>query len=58
MRLMLKLHFQDVSLVHPVYVTSLETEHLLLEADLMDYLVPLMDLKRNQLWLQLPCRLH
>uniref|UniRef100_A0A674AG31 Peptidase A2 domain-containing protein n=1 Tax=Salmo trutta TaxID=8032 RepID=A0A674AG31_SALTR len=52
LRVMLKLHFQDVSLVHPVYVTSLETVTLLLGADLMDRLLPLMDWKTNQVWSQ------
>ena len=46
LRVMLKLHFQDVS-VHPVYVTSLETVPLLLGADLMDRLLPLMAWKTN-----------
>ena len=45
---MLKLHFKDVSLVYPEYVTSLETVTLLLGADLMDRLLPLMDWKTNQ----------
>jgi hypothetical protein len=49
---MLKLLFQDVSLVHPVYVTSLKTVPLLLGADLMDRLLPLMDWKTNQVWSQ------
>jgi hypothetical protein len=49
---MLKLHFKDISLVHPVYITSLETVPLLLGADLMDQLLPLMDWKTNQVWSQ------
>ena len=49
---MLKLDFQDVSLVHAVYVTSLESEPLLLGADLMDRLLPLMNWKTNHVWSQ------
>jgi hypothetical protein len=49
---MLKLHFKDVSLVHPVYVTSLKTVTLLLGADLMDRLLPLLDWKTNEVWSQ------
>jgi hypothetical protein len=41
LRVMLKLHFQDVLLVHSVYVTSLESEPLQLGADFMDRLLPL-----------------
>ena len=47
---MLKLHFKDVSLGHPVYVTSLETVPQLLGANLMDRLLPLMGWKTNQVW--------
>lgn len=45
---MLKLHFA----CSPCVCTSLETEHLLLGADLMDRLIPQMDWKNNQLWSQ------
>jgi hypothetical protein len=49
---MLKLHFKDVLLIHPVYVTSLKTVTLLLGADLINRLLPLMDWKTNQVWSQ------
>lgn len=43
MKILLELTFQAMSLVHPIYDTSFETEPLLIGMDLKDRLDPLMD---------------
>lgn len=49
----LDLTFQQMTLCHPVYVSPVETEPLLLGQDLLDRLEPLIDCQRGQLWAQL-----
>jgi len=48
--LYLKLTFGEMSLIHPIHVSPLETEKLLIGHDLLNRLEPLIDFKRNQMW--------
>jgi hypothetical protein len=57
-RLLLKLNFKCVSLSRPVYVTSTDTEQMLIGIDLIDLLVPLMDWKTSQVWSKITMPTH
>ena len=48
--LYLKLTFGEMSLIHPIHVSALETEKLLIGHDLLNRLQPLIDFKQNQMW--------
>ncbi len=41
-----------MSLVHPIYVTTIDTEPLLIGQDLLDRLAPLIDCHRGRIWAQ------
>ncbi|MEQ2166939.1 hypothetical protein GOODEAATRI_033628 [Goodea atripinnis] len=51
-RVWLDVSFQDMTLVHPIYICTLDTEPLLVGQDLLDRLAPLIDCHQGQLWAQ------
>ncbi|KAL7404872.1 hypothetical protein ABVT39_020166 [Epinephelus coioides] len=42
--------FQEMTLVHPIYICILDTEPSLIEQDLLDRLAPLNDCHRGHIW--------
>ncbi|MED6250149.1 hypothetical protein ATANTOWER_025450, partial [Ataeniobius toweri] len=51
-RVWLDVSFQDMTLVHPIYICTLDTEPLLVGQDLLGRLAPLIDCHQGQLWAQ------
>ncbi|MEQ2286288.1 hypothetical protein AMECASPLE_000932 [Ameca splendens] len=51
-RVWLDVSFQDMTLVHPIYICTLDTEPLLVGQDLLGRLAPLIDCHQDQLWVQ------
>ncbi|KAJ8369342.1 hypothetical protein SKAU_G00093700 [Synaphobranchus kaupii] len=48
----LEFTFQEMKIVHPAYISGVNTEKLLIGQDLLDRLAPLIDCHRWQLWAQ------
>ncbi|KAL7372877.1 hypothetical protein ABVT39_023285 [Epinephelus coioides] len=46
------LTFQEMTLVHPLHICTLDTEPLLIGQDLLDRLAPLIDCHRGHIWAQ------
>ncbi|KAL7371612.1 hypothetical protein ABVT39_002033 [Epinephelus coioides] len=46
------LTFQEMTLVHPLHICTIDTEPLLIGQDLLDRLAPLIDCHRGHIWAQ------
>lgn len=46
------LAFQEVTLVHPLYICNLDTEPMLIGQDLLDRVAPLIDCHQGRIWAQ------
>ena len=51
-RAWLEFTFQEMKIAHPVYISTVNTERLLIGQDLLDRLAPLIDCHLGQLWAQ------
>ncbi|KAJ8346749.1 hypothetical protein SKAU_G00281500 [Synaphobranchus kaupii] len=51
-RAWLEVAFQEMKILHPVYISRFDTESLLIGQDLLDRLTPLIDCHHGQLWAQ------
>lgn len=51
-RAWLDLTFQEMTLVHPIYICIIDTEALLIIQHLLDQLAPLIDCHRGHIWAQ------
>ncbi|KAJ8333831.1 hypothetical protein SKAU_G00411500 [Synaphobranchus kaupii] len=51
-RAWLEVAFQEMKILHPVYISRFDTESFLIGQDLLDRLTPLIDCRRGQLWAQ------
>lgn len=51
-RVWMDIAFQEMALVHPIYVCDIDTEPLLIGQDLLDRLAPLIDLRQGCIWAQ------
>ncbi|KAJ8346491.1 hypothetical protein SKAU_G00278920 [Synaphobranchus kaupii] len=51
-RAWLEVAFQEMKILHPVYISRFDTESLLIGQDLLDRLTTLIDCHRGQLWAQ------
>ncbi|MED6242814.1 hypothetical protein ATANTOWER_010170 [Ataeniobius toweri] len=49
---------KDMTLVHPIYMCTLNTELFLGGQDLLDRLTPLIDCRQDQLWVQAKVQNH
>lgn len=52
LRTRLDITFMELMLVYPIYISTLDTELLLIGQDLLDSLAPLIDCLCGQLWVQ------
>ena len=51
-RAWIDISFQEMSLAHPIYICSIDTEPLLIGQDLLDRLAPLIDCHQGRIWAQ------